>query len=321
MRLSGGRTAVTITDSFGHYSFANVNADNFYSVTPELVNFTFAPSSLSFSLVGNKTDAIFTAMASAQPAANPLDTAEFFVREQYLDFLGREPDQGGFEYWSAQVNQCNGDAGCIRSRRIGVSAAFFIEQEFQQTGSFIYDLYTGALGRRPLYAEYAADRQQVNGGASLDSAKTAFAQSFGQRVEFAQRYPASLSADSFVDALIQTVGQASGLDLRDRRDSLLAAYAGGADQIHGRALVLRSLADDAGVKQAEYNAAFVLAEYFGYLRRDADQAGYNFWLNVLNNAEPNNYRGMVCSFITSTEYQTRFGSVITQSNASCAGRR
>jgi len=321
MRLTGGRTAVTITDSLGHYSFANVNTDNFYSVTPELVNFTFAPSSLSFSLVGNKTDAVFTAMANPQPTANPLDTAEFFVRQQYLDFLGREPDQGGFEYWSGQINQCNGDAACARSQRIVVSAAFFVEQEFQQTGSFIYDLYAGALGRRPLYTEYAIDRQQVIGGASLDSAKTAFALSFVQRVEFAQRYPASLGADSFIDALLQSVGQASGVDLRDRRDTLIAAYATGADQIHSRALVLRSLADETSVKQAEYNAAFVLAQYFGYLRRDPDQAGYNFWLNVLNNAEPNNYRGMVCAFITSTEYQRRFSSVITQSNSSCSSVR
>ena len=56
-------------------------------------------------------------------------------------------------------------------------------------------------------------------------------------------------------------------------------------------------------KQAEYNSAFVLMEYFGYLKRDPDQAGYDFWLNILNHREPGNYRGMVCAFITSDEYQ------------------
>jgi hypothetical protein len=54
------------------------------------------------------------------------------------------------------------------------------------------------------------------------------------------------------------------------------------------------------------------------LRREKDQNGYDFWLNVLNNTDANNYRGMVCSFLTSVEYQRRFGSVVTESNASCA---
>jgi hypothetical protein len=58
-------------------------------------------------------------------------------------------------------------------------------------------------------------------------------------------------------------------------------------------------------------------QYFGYLRRNVDQGGYDFWLDVLNNREPNNYRGMICSFITSREYQERFGAAVTRSNADC----
>ena len=68
---------------------------------------------------------------------------------------------------------------------------------------------------------------------------------------------------------------------------------------------------------SQYNPAFVLMQYFGYLRRNKDQRGYDFWLDVLNNHDPNNYHGMVCSFITSTEYQLRFGSVVTRSNSDC----
>lgn len=59
-------------------------------------------------------------------------------------------------------------------------------------------------------------------------------------------------------------------------------------------------------------------QYFGYLRRDPDQGGYDFWLNVLENREPNNYRGMVCSFITSAEYQQRFGNTVTRINQDCS---
>jgi hypothetical protein len=73
------------------------------------------------------------------------------------------------------------------------------------------------------------------------------------------------------------------------------------------------------IKQtSQYNPAFVLMQYFGYLHRDLDRSGYAFWLDVVNNREPNNYSGMVCSFLTSSEYQLRFGSVVTRSNADCA---
>jgi len=66
-----------------------------------------------------------------------------------------------------------------------------------------------------------------------------------------------------------------------------------------------------------YNQSFVLMEYFGYLRRDMDQSGFEFWVNVLNNRDAGNYRGMVCSFLTSTEYQRRFSTAVTRSNAEC----
>jgi hypothetical protein len=56
-------------------------------------------------------------------------------------------------------------------------------------------------------------------------------------------------------------------------------------------------------------------EYYGYLRRNWDNTGFNFWLNVMNTT--GDHRGMVCSFITSTEYQHRFSSVVSHSNAEC----
>jgi hypothetical protein len=75
--------------------------------------------------------------------------------------------------------------------------------------------------------------------------------------------------------------------------------------------------EQAAFQQREYNAAFVLTEYFAYLRRDPDSRGYAFWLEVLNNREPGNYRGMVCSFITSEEYQNRFSRIVSHSNGEC----
>ena len=85
-----------------------------------------------------------------------------------------------------------------------------------------------------------------------------------------------------------------------------------------RALVLQDVTENAAFSNAVHNPSFVLMEYFGYLRRDRDRDGYEFWLGVLNTRDAGNYRGMVCSFTTSTEYQRRFGSQITRSNADCS---
>jgi len=52
-----------------------------------------------------------------------------------------------------------------------------------------------------------------------------------------------------------------------------------------RSLVMRALADNAIFSNAVYPKSFVLMEYFGYLKRDPDGAGFDFWLSVMNNRE------------------------------------
>ena len=78
-------------------------------VTPSIVNYHFSPSARSFSLLANKTDATFTALLDPVFSGNAIDTPEFFVRQQYLDFLGREPDESGLNFWSEQILSCGGD--------------------------------------------------------------------------------------------------------------------------------------------------------------------------------------------------------------------
>lgn len=315
INLSGTQSRRTITDSNGNYRFDSVESSGFYTITPSRANYNFSPFNRSFSQVGSHSEAAFTA-ASTGDLRNPLDTPEYFVRQQYLDGLGREPDELGFNYWSDQILACGSDASCTRSRRIGVAAAFFIEPEGQQTSSFIYDLYAGALARQPLYGEYSNDRPQVVGGANLDAAKTSFAQQFVGRAEFVSKYQQANTAASFVDALLGNV-QSSGVDLTGERANLIGLYNLGTDMVASRAAVVRSVADNTTFRQSQYNRAFVLTEYFAFLRRDIDQGGYNFWVNVLGNGEAGNYRGMVCSFVTSREYQLRFSSVITHDNTEC----
>ena len=114
--------------------------------------------------------------------------------------------------------------------------------------------------------------------------------------------------------------QLSGGDLSAERANLIGTYNTSASLNESRASVLRPIADNATFKQSQYNQAFVLTEYFAYLRRDAEPDGFNFWLNVLNNGAPGKYRGMVCSFVTSTEYQRRFSQLLSHSNGECSGQ-
>ncbi|HEX8489429.1 MAG TPA: CHRD domain-containing protein, partial [Chthoniobacterales bacterium] len=89
------------------------------------------------------------------------------------------------------------------------------------------------------------------------------------------------------------------------RNSLVAGLNGGTET---RATVLRKVSEQAELKLREFNRAFVAMEYFGYLRRDADTAGYNFWLNKLNAANGDFVASeMVKAFISSLEYRQRFG--------------
>jgi YVTN family beta-propeller protein len=316
INLNGDQSRKTVTDPNGNYQFDDVETNGFYTVTPARVNYTFNPFNRSFSQLGNKTEATFTGTSTGDNA-NPLDMPEYFVRQQYVDLLGREPEEDGFNYWSDRILECGGDGLCVNARRRDVAAAFFIEAEFQQTGSFIYGLYKASLGRTPAYAEFSSDRQHVIGGSSLETMKQAFAESFIGRAEFVAKYQANTTAESFVNALLVNVQQASGIDLSSQRDILTATYNTSANLNESRSLVVRELTESADFRQAEYNAAFVLTEYFGYLRRDAEPEGYNFWLDVLNNREPENFRGMVCAFITSTEYQQRFSAIVSHSNQEC----
>jgi Tol biopolymer transport system component len=256
--------------------------------------------------------------AVSSPATNPIDDATLFVRRHYLDFLYREPDAGGLAYWVAEITRCGADAACVTRKRADVSAAFFVEQEFQQTGYFIYRLYSASFCRRPTFNEFTSDRAKLMTGPNLEATRQALALEFVQRAEFLSAYPLSLDGPAFIDALLSNVRNCSGVDLTAERANLLVAYNQPLDQSSARASVLRLVMDNPAYIQAEFNKAFVQSAYFGYLRRDEDQGGYLFWLGVLNSRVPGNYRAMVCAFITSAEYQRRFGTNVTRSNNDCS---
>ena len=83
---------------------------------------------------------------AGEPALNPIDDAQSYVCQHYHDFLNRQPDAPGLAFWTNQITVCGGDQACIETRRINVSASFFLSIEFQDTGYLVERIYKAAYG-------------------------------------------------------------------------------------------------------------------------------------------------------------------------------
>jgi hypothetical protein len=236
----------------------------------------------------------------APSTTNPIDGTQFFVRQQYLDFLSREPDSAGFNAWVNLLNSCApGNTSCDR---VTVSQSFFGSAEFQSRGLFIIRVYRAAYGRDPLYGEFMGDLSRLNGATPDESTalRAAFPADFTQRNEFHASLDALLNAP-YVDKLISNAGVTIS-----NRDQLVADLNLG---VKTRADVLNDIVGNPNFVNnvPAFNRAFVLTEYFGYLRRNPETAGLNAWLTYLN-AHPGDFRTMVNGFVNSAEYRLRFGT-------------
>jgi hypothetical protein len=305
--LSGSQNRKIITDSNGNYRFDAVETSGFYTVTPSLTNYRFTPATRSFSQLGNNTNALFTATRDAVVSGNAIDTPEYFVRQHYLDFLGREPDGAGFNFWSDQVLSCGSDAACIERRTINVSAAYFLSIEFQQTGGVVDGLYRASYGRRPQYAEFGSDTAVVgqnvvvgigDWAGQLATNTQSFINAWIQRPAFRAAYD-GLGNSDYVDTLISHARGFNG-----DRNALIDGL--NSDSL-SRASALRSIVENEGFVTGKRNESFVMMQYFGYLRRDPDESGFQFWLNKLNQFGGSFEQAeMVKAFLASSEYRNRF---------------
>ncbi|MDX6576990.1 MAG: large repetitive protein, partial [Blastocatellia bacterium] len=95
------------------------------------------------------TATVTIADGANEPSANAIDDASNFVRQNYHDFLNREPDASGLAFWTDQITSCGSDQACIELKRINVSAAFFLSIEFQGTGYLVERLYKASYGDVP----------------------------------------------------------------------------------------------------------------------------------------------------------------------------
>ncbi|HLR06409.1 MAG TPA: DUF5666 domain-containing protein [Pyrinomonadaceae bacterium] len=224
------------------------------------------------------------------------DDVEDFVTQHYHDFLTRDPDPPGLAAWVNTINICSGDM--TQCDRVHVSEMFFKSAEFQERGYFVYRFYSAAFGRKPDYAEFVPDLANVSGfltNDQLEVAKVTFANGFASRPAFVAKF-GSLDNQHFVDALLTTVGVTMS-----SRQSMIDGLN---NNTLTRAQALRKIAESGEVQQKYYNQAFVVMEYFGYLRRDPDILYLN-WISALDSGAVS--RTMVTGFVNSAEYRQRFG--------------
>ena len=301
--------------------------------------FTITLSNSSGATLGTTSTATVTIIDNdSVTGPNPIDQAGFFVTEHYYDFLNRQPDAGGLAFWINELSSCGTNQACIELKRINVSASYFLSTEFQQTGYLVERLYKTAYGDAsgastlggahqvvvPVarFGEFLPDTQQIGQGlvvgqpgweAVLENNKQSFANEFVQRSRFATPFPTTLTPMAFVDKLNTNAGNVLSAG---ERSTAIALFGGATDTSNAtaRAQALRQVAENSTLVTNEFNRAFVLMQFFGYLRRDpntgpdTDYTGYDFWLAKLNQFNGNFVNAeMVKAFITSVEYRTRFG--------------
>jgi uncharacterized repeat protein (TIGR01451 family) len=432
------------TSTIGTLKFAA--GETFKTIVVPLTNDSYAEGNENFSislnngagaLLGSPNVATITITDNegATNPNNPIDAPDFFVHQHYIDFLNREPDPFGYQFWINQITSCGADPQCIELKRINVSAAFFLSIEFNETGLLAYLTNRAAFGNLsapnapvPLtHKQFTSDAQALQknyvfgapgADAQLEANKQAYFDEFVTRPQFVSKY-GSLSNKDYVDTLLATanVGQTtaelylakltgaqvvpgngspatglvilrqaysgfsasvslsfSGLSSSETAAHLhgpaaananapsianlpngqfvnfpIAMTAAQANDLGGglqyvdvhttnfpngeiraqlppnrfvrdvivnaldsglitRAQALQLVAESETLKKQEFNRAFVALEYFGYLRRDPDAPGYNFWLTKLNQFNGDYIKAeMVKAFISSSEYRQRFG--------------
>lgn len=265
---------------------------------------------------------------------NPLDDPANFVCQHYHDFLNRQGDASGQAFWTNQITSCGSDPKCIERKRINVSQAFFLSTEYQETGYLVTRIHKSAFGDTksiPRYIPFLIDTQEIGRGVvvgaagweqKLEDNKRKFTEAFVQRSDF-QGAHGGQNATAYVDSLFANAGVTP---TQSERDAALSAF--GSGDVPGRALALRSVAESKSVFNKLYNPALVLAEYYGYLRRNPDDApdgnfaGYDHWLNKLDHfTQPGEdvtdplvavqriqRAQMIKAFLDSSEYRRRFAN-------------
>jgi hypothetical protein len=299
-------------------TFTVMTTQDYYVEGPETLNLMLLNLSSSANFMGPSTEILTINDDVTEPAGNASDDSGNFVEQLYRDFLNRPSDPAGKAFWVDNIEKCNDPARrpanltiaqCKQLYRIHTAGAFFLSIEFQVTGGTAY------LTNKVTYGSVSAirferDALEIGQGyvfgapgaeALLEANKVAYFNDFVTRLEFVNTY-GGISNQQFVDTLISNTGV---LFTPGERNQLVNGLNNGTAT---RATVLRTIAEKPAFRLAEFNTMFVTTEYYGFLRRNPDNAGLIFWLNKLNIFNGDFIAAeMVKAFIESNEYRQRFG--------------
>jgi hypothetical protein len=239
-----------------------------------------------------------------------------------VDFLGRVAEPDGLNFWRGRMtdpSKCTGQSEPCD--RIDTAKRFFESDEFQERGFYVYRLYDAGLGRFPKYVEFVPDVGRLNGFQTVQEqrlGKDAYLLDFMDKAEFRALYDQYLTTDhahakdasnaaAFVDALCAK----AGITPASRQSLIANLQSGTRDPAHTLEDFIQT-PEISGVGTRYYDRARIVMQYFGFLRRDPEQGGFDFWWDRLTKQEFghfHDYRWMVGGFLNSDEYNFRFAFI------------
>jgi Calx-beta domain-containing protein/cadherin-like protein/Big-like domain-containing protein/uncharacterized protein DUF4214 len=300
-------------------TFRVMTTQDYYVEGPETLTLTLSNLTGGAGFSGPSTALLTINDDAVEPPGNPVDDSNAFVEQLYRDFLNRPSDPSGKAFWVNNIDHCNDPAQrppgqtaaqCIEISRTVTAGAFFLSIEFQTTGGAAYLTNKVSFGSRPNFVRFERDAQQIGQGyvfgapgaeTVLETNKVAYFNDYVTRPEFVATY-GGVSNQQYVNTLISNTGVTF---TQTEKDALINGLA---NHTETRATVLRKISEKPEFRAAETNSMFVLMEYYGFLRRNPDQAGFDFWLNKLNSFNGDYFAAeMVKAFLNSNEYRGRFG--------------
>lgn len=210
-----------------------------------------------------------------------------FSAQQYRDFLSREPDADGLNFWTSALATGTHTRGRM-------AESFFNSAEFQGVIAPVARLYFAYFRRIPDYGglQYWIGRYRT--GTAMGDISQAFAGS----QEFVNTYGA-LDNTQFVTLVYQNVlgraPDAAGLAF------WVGELASGA---RDRGTVMLNFSESPEYRGIIGNEVYVTMMYVGMLRREPEQAGFDYWLGYLDSGASG--LALINGFLGSAEYRNRF---------------
>lgn len=215
--------------------------------------------------------------------SNPL----LFTAQQYRDFMGREGDADGLNFWSTEV------AAGARTRG-AVVESFFNSGEYQGLSSPVARLYFAFFQRIPDYGGLTYWISRFRGGESLD----AIANYFAASPEFAQAYGALDNTQFVARVYLNVLGRAPDPGGLSYWTSELASGR------RSRGQVMTGFSESPEYRAVISNEVAVTMIYMGMLRRGPDPGGFNHWVDYVDRG--NSGLDLINGFLASAEYRARF---------------